>query len=183
MQPVNRGVIADQVLADMQRIIKVHPSAIDVILCESVLVTNKTSGAESLDYEDQDIDWKEPVTIKAIEVTKEMAPQVMKNLGIGPSGEYDEPILMLLEKTAPEQSLILTMELNADGQIAEKVMSIIEATGIGRDGRGGSIYQLVPFRGADDDVAQEIEEQKELITGEPSVPPLVDTDEYVWGEK
>lgn len=183
MEPVNRGIIADQVLADIQKIIKVHPSAFDVILCEAILTKPTNEGVGDLDYENQEIDWSDPVTIKCIEVTKEMAPQVMRNHGIGPTGEYEEPLLVLLEKTVAEQSLVITIELDGEGKVQEKVMSIIEATGIGRDGRGGSIYKLIPFRGEDDEVTQEIEDQKEIITGEPAVPPVVDNSEYVWGSK
>ena len=176
--PRNHAQLADRALANIQKMLPQHPRAETVIYFESVLAKPPAAGdgdvTGNLDYLSEQVELKDPVVIKMLEVKADKSSLIsaMGDFGYFVSDEYEEPIAVLLEpKTVPERSVIIRKELVASEDLEKRYM-VLRGEGIGRNGQAGFKYYLVPFRGVTDEDIEEIE-------AEP--PAKTDSDSLVWG--
>ncbi len=186
--PINRASMAEQTLSDMQKLMPMHPRTIDVVLLRAIFSSTADnpddSGIGNLDFNEKTIDHEAAVTIKMLEIVQEQKAKLKLVTGIGISGELEEPILVLLSEKVAEQSIIIVYELDGENTIDSEYI-VLESQAIGRDGKAGSIYQLIPYRDANEEVEEMIEQEIEKITGDPpqvEVEPVTDNG-FTWGEQ
>jgi len=184
---VNRTAMAERMLADMQKLLAVHPRAVPV-LCSRAIFDDKPkspddSGVGNLDYNDQAVDFDVPAQIKMLEITQDQKAKLQLSSGTGLSGEMDEPLLVLLSEQVPEQSIVTVFELDGD-DVKEQIFIVMESQGIGRNSKGGAIYQLIPYRDTNEALEQVIDQEIEQITGDPVVDVVepVSGNGFVFGE-
>jgi hypothetical protein len=185
MSTVHQTVIAERIKANMQSLMSTHPRAVDVLYAEAILPATDSNNEKvgNLDYLESDIDWLPVVPIKMIEASKEVTVKYLADFSNVLDGEMDEPLIVSLSVTAPERSVITLIEVSG-GEIVETNYMVLNRQAIGRNGAGGEMYSLIPFRDQDEEIEASTElkiaeiEAAEGITPEPEpAPPAL---EDIW---
>lgn len=187
MTVVNFSEAAELMLSDMQKLMTLDPRSMTAMVSEAIIDTKpkppEHEGIGNLDYADQVVDFQVMRPITLLPISQDQKAKLNLANGRGPSGELEEPYLVLLSERVAEQSIIITFEL-LDSEVKETTYIVMESTSIGRNAKGGSIYQLIPYRDADEDLEAEVDAHVATITGEPvsiAQPEPIKGNEFTWG--
>lgn len=181
---IHQTAIAERINADMRKLLPNHPRSIEVIYAKAILPATDSNNEKvgNLDYLAAATDWEPVTTITMLEASEDIAAQFLADFSDITDGEMEAPLVVSLSEDAPEQSVITVIELSK-GKIVETSYMILKRQAIGRNGAGGTLYSLIPFRDQDEEIDAAIDQKTtEIETAEGIAPtPEPTAKGVVWG--
>ena len=151
LTPINRSAISEQMALDLQKSLSIHPNSFECLLFRADLnaledhTPNQEDVVGNLEAREETFSYSSPVKTRALELPNNDSSSVMLALG-DDTDDGETPITMLIQaQSVPEQSVLWYEELVDDNNIKVTLMYVLSAKPIGKHGKGGFKYDLVPF--------------------------------------
>ncbi|MFI3273310.1 hypothetical protein [Vibrio sp.] len=151
LTPINRSAISEQMALDLQKSLSIHPNSFECLLFRADLnaledhAPNQEDVVGNLEAREETFSYSSPVKTRALELPNSDSSSVMLALG-DDTDDGETPITMLIQaQSVPEQSVLWYEELVDDNNIKVTLMYVLSAKPIGKHGKGGFKYDLVPF--------------------------------------
>ncbi|HFQ5304556.1 TPA: hypothetical protein ACGVAU_004300 [Vibrio vulnificus] len=147
--PIDRRRVFEPIYADLQKTLDINPNAFDCLLFKAQLNAlehiDDSDVVGNLEAREETFSYSSPTITRAIELLNDGDSIQMLAFGDG-TDEGEEVFQMLIkEPNVPEQSVIWIEEQIADGEIQVRLLYIVKAEPIGKNGSGGFKYHLMPF--------------------------------------
>ncbi|MEJ3629741.1 hypothetical protein [Vibrio vulnificus] len=147
--PIDRRRVFEPIYADLQKTLDINPNAFDCLLFKAQLNAlehiDDSDVVGNLEAREEAFSYSEPIITRAMELLNDGDSIQMLAFGDG-TDEGEEVFQMLLkEPDVPEQSVIWIEEQIADEEIQVRLLYIVKAEPIGKNGSGGFKYHLMPF--------------------------------------
>lgn len=161
LTPINRSAISEQMALDLQKSLSIHPNSFECLLFRADLnaledhTPNQEDVVGNLEAREETFSYSSPVKTRALELPNNDSSSVMLALG-DDTDDGETPITMLIQaQSVPEQSVLWYEELVDDNNIKVTLMYVLSAKPIGKHGKGGFKYDLVPFDLGSEDLPDE----------------------------
>lgn len=165
--PIDRRRVFEPIYADLQKTLDINPNAFDCLIFKAELAAlehmDEHDVVGNLEAREETFSYRSPTITRAIELPNEGVSIQMLALGDG-TDEGEEVFQMLIkEPNVPEQSVLWIEERLSDDEIKVRLLYIVKAEPIGKNGAGGFKYHLMPFDVGSDFLPDKFEPQE----GEP----------------
>lgn len=149
--PINRSHISEQMAADLQKSLSFHPNSFECLLFRADLgamedhTPTQDDVVGTIEAREETFSYSSPVKTRALELPNDDSSSVMLALG-DDTDDGETPVVMLIQaQSVPEQSVLWYEEQLDEGNIKVSLMYVLSADPIGKHGKGGFKYKLVPF--------------------------------------
>ncbi|NHB94559.1 hypothetical protein [Photorhabdus cinerea] len=147
--PIDRRHVFQQIYGDLQKTLDINPNAFDCLLFKANLNAlehlSQDDVVGNLESREETFSYSSPTITRAIELPNDSSSIQMMAFGDG-TDEGEEIFQMLIkELNVPEQSVLWIEELTSDETVQVRLLYIIKAEPIGKNGAGGFKYHLMPF--------------------------------------
>ncbi|EII3125346.1 hypothetical protein LG822_002304 [Vibrio parahaemolyticus] len=139
----------EPIYSDLQKTLDISPNAFDCLLFKAQLNAlehlEDSDVVGNLEAREETFSYSSPSPTRAIELPNDGSSIQMLAFGDG-TDEGEEVFQMLIkEPNVPEQSVIWIEELVDGEEIQVRLLYIVKAEAIGKNGSGGFKYHLMPF--------------------------------------
>ncbi|WFQ78146.1 hypothetical protein PXH59_00425 (plasmid) [Xenorhabdus sp. SF857] len=147
--PIDRRCVFHQIYSDLQKTLDINPHAFDCLLFKANLNAlehlDKDDVVGNLESREETFSYSSPTITRAIELPNDSSSIQMMALGDGTDEGEDLFLMLIKELNVPEQSVLWIEEQINDETIHVRLLYIIKAEPIGKNGSGGFKYHLMPF--------------------------------------
>ncbi|CCO46622.1 conserved hypothetical protein [Vibrio nigripulchritudo SOn1] len=147
--PIDRRRVFESIYADLQKTLDINPNAFDCLLFKAQLNTlehiDESDVVGNLEAREETFSYSSPSPTRALELPNDGSSIQMLAFGDGADGGEEVFQMLLKEPSVPEQSVIWVEEQITDEEIRVRLLYIVKAEPIGKNGSGGFKYHLMTF--------------------------------------